>query len=135
MAKGMRADEIRELADADIRARIAELEEERFRLRFRSGDAAAGGSAPAAGDPQGHRAPEDGAASERAPDVVQAQLTRGIRSRHMAESDDDQRRRPTAPERSARKTRVGIVVSDKMQKTVVVRDRASRAAPASTARW
>ena len=32
----MRADEIREMSDADIRARIAELEEERFRLRFRS---------------------------------------------------------------------------------------------------
>ena len=31
----MRADEIRELTDADLRARIAELEEERFRLRFR----------------------------------------------------------------------------------------------------
>jgi large subunit ribosomal protein L29 len=33
----MRADEIREMADADIRTRIAELEEERFRLKFRSG--------------------------------------------------------------------------------------------------
>jgi large subunit ribosomal protein L29 len=33
---GMRASEIRELSDAEIRARIAELEEERFRLRFRS---------------------------------------------------------------------------------------------------
>jgi large subunit ribosomal protein L29 len=32
----MRADEIREMSDADIRARITELEEERFRLRFRS---------------------------------------------------------------------------------------------------
>ena len=32
----MQAEEIRELADADIRARIAELDEERFRLRFRS---------------------------------------------------------------------------------------------------
>ena len=32
----MQADEIRELADADLRARIAELDEERFRLRFRS---------------------------------------------------------------------------------------------------
>ena len=31
----MQADEIREMTDADIRARIAELEEERFRLRFR----------------------------------------------------------------------------------------------------
>jgi large subunit ribosomal protein L29 len=31
----MLADEIRELTDEDIRARIAELEEERFRLRFR----------------------------------------------------------------------------------------------------
>jgi large subunit ribosomal protein L29 len=32
----MRADEIRELSDDDIRARVAEKEEERFRLRFRS---------------------------------------------------------------------------------------------------
>ena len=32
----MRAEEIRELSDADIRSRIVELEEERFRLRFRS---------------------------------------------------------------------------------------------------
>jgi large subunit ribosomal protein L29 len=32
----MRADEIREMTEADIRARLAELEEERFRLRFRS---------------------------------------------------------------------------------------------------
>ena len=31
----MRAEEIRELSVADIQARIAELEEERFRLRFR----------------------------------------------------------------------------------------------------
>ncbi|HEX7123508.1 MAG TPA: 50S ribosomal protein L29 [Gemmatimonadaceae bacterium] len=32
----MRADEIRELTDVDLRARLAELEEERFRLRFRA---------------------------------------------------------------------------------------------------
>ena len=32
----MRANEIRELSPADVEARIAELEEERFRLRFRS---------------------------------------------------------------------------------------------------
>ena len=32
----MRADEIREMTAGDIRTRIAELEEERFRLRFRS---------------------------------------------------------------------------------------------------
>ena len=31
----MKASEIRELNDADLSARIAELEEERFRLRFR----------------------------------------------------------------------------------------------------
>ena len=31
----MRAEEIRDLSEADIRARIAELEEERFRLGFR----------------------------------------------------------------------------------------------------
>ena len=31
----MKASEIRELTDADLTARIAELEEERFRLRFR----------------------------------------------------------------------------------------------------
>jgi len=32
----MRADEIRELTDDEVKARVAELEEERFRLRFRS---------------------------------------------------------------------------------------------------
>ena len=32
----MRADEIRELSAADLASRIRELEEERFRLRFRS---------------------------------------------------------------------------------------------------
>ena len=32
----MRAEEIRELTDAEVRARVAELEEERFRLRFRA---------------------------------------------------------------------------------------------------
>ena len=31
----MRADEIREMTDVDLRARLAELEEEQFRLRFR----------------------------------------------------------------------------------------------------
>ena len=35
MAKGMLVEDIREMTDADIRTRIAELEEERFRLRFR----------------------------------------------------------------------------------------------------
>ena len=35
MAKGMTAKQITEMGDADIRARLAELEEERFRLRFR----------------------------------------------------------------------------------------------------
>ena len=32
----LRSDEIREMSDADIHARVAELEEERFRLRFRA---------------------------------------------------------------------------------------------------
>ncbi len=32
----MTAEEIRGMSDAEIRTRIAELEEERFRLRFRS---------------------------------------------------------------------------------------------------
>ena len=32
----LRSDEIREMSDTDIRARLAELEEERFRLGFRS---------------------------------------------------------------------------------------------------
>jgi large subunit ribosomal protein L29 len=32
----MRAEEIRELTPDEIRTRVAELEEERFRLRFRS---------------------------------------------------------------------------------------------------
>lgn len=31
----MQAEEIREMADVDVMSRIAELEEERFRLRFR----------------------------------------------------------------------------------------------------
>jgi large subunit ribosomal protein L29 len=31
----MQSDEIRELSDADLAARVAELQEERFRLRFR----------------------------------------------------------------------------------------------------
>jgi large subunit ribosomal protein L29 len=35
MAKQMPTDDIREMQDADIRARIVELEEERLRLRFR----------------------------------------------------------------------------------------------------
>jgi large subunit ribosomal protein L29 len=32
----LRSDEIREMSDGDINARLAELEEERFRLKFRS---------------------------------------------------------------------------------------------------
>jgi large subunit ribosomal protein L29 len=32
----MRTDEIRDMQDSDVRARISELEEERFRLGFRS---------------------------------------------------------------------------------------------------
>jgi large subunit ribosomal protein L29 len=32
----LRSDEIREMSEADVRARLAELEEERFRLGFRS---------------------------------------------------------------------------------------------------
>jgi large subunit ribosomal protein L29 len=32
----MKADEIRQLSDADLRAKVQELEEERFRLKFRS---------------------------------------------------------------------------------------------------
>ncbi len=36
MAKGLTASEIREWTDVDIRVRVTELEEERFRLRFRS---------------------------------------------------------------------------------------------------
>ena len=58
----MRADEIREMSVEDINARVAELEEERFRLNVPQRDRAAGGSAAAARDPQGHRAPEDRAA-------------------------------------------------------------------------
>ena len=57
----MKASDIREMSADDIRARVAELEEERFRLKFRA-----------------------------------------------------------ATERPMRKTRVGLVVSDKMEKTVVV---------------
>jgi large subunit ribosomal protein L29 len=36
MPKGLRATDIREMADEDIQAKVAELEEERFRLEFRS---------------------------------------------------------------------------------------------------
>ena len=36
MAKQLQSDDIREMQDPDISARIAELEEERFRLRFRA---------------------------------------------------------------------------------------------------
>ena len=36
MPKGLTASEIREWPDADIRTRVRELEEEGFRLRFRS---------------------------------------------------------------------------------------------------
>jgi large subunit ribosomal protein L29 len=32
----MKAEEIRQLSDADVRAKVAELQEEQFRLRFRS---------------------------------------------------------------------------------------------------
>jgi large subunit ribosomal protein L29 len=32
----LRSDEIRDMSDGDIHARIAQLEEERFRLKFRS---------------------------------------------------------------------------------------------------
>jgi len=32
----MKAEEIREMSDGDIRTRIGEMEEERFRLKFRS---------------------------------------------------------------------------------------------------
>ena len=35
MAKGLLVSDIREMSDDDIRARITELEEERFRLGFR----------------------------------------------------------------------------------------------------
>ena len=35
MAKGMLVTDIREMSDDDIRSRLLELEEERFRLRFR----------------------------------------------------------------------------------------------------
>ena len=36
MPKGLAASEIRDWADVDIHSRVAELEEERFRLRFRA---------------------------------------------------------------------------------------------------
>jgi large subunit ribosomal protein L29 len=32
----LRSDEIRDMSDGDIQARVTELEEERFRLKFRS---------------------------------------------------------------------------------------------------
>jgi len=36
MPKGLAPSDIREMADADIQTKVAELEEERFRLEFRS---------------------------------------------------------------------------------------------------
>jgi large subunit ribosomal protein L29 len=36
MRKGLKTGDIREMAAEDIRARVTELEEERFRLEFRS---------------------------------------------------------------------------------------------------
>ena len=36
MPKGLKASEVREWADGDIRSRVVELEEERFRLGFRA---------------------------------------------------------------------------------------------------
>ena len=36
MAKGLKTAEVREWADAEIRSRVVELEEERFRLGFRA---------------------------------------------------------------------------------------------------
>jgi large subunit ribosomal protein L29 len=36
MPKGLKASEVREWSDAEIRARVVELEEERFRLGFRA---------------------------------------------------------------------------------------------------
>ena len=113
--------EIREMAIDDIAARIAELEEERFRLKFRERDRAARGSAAAARDPQGHRAAQDGAARARA------------RERALSARTNDQwLTRPNeqrAPTRHARKTRTGPRRERQDAEDGGGGDRASRAAP------
>src|SRR5918999_25785 len=86
----MRAEEIREMSAKDIEARIAEPEEERFRLRFRG-------------------------ATETLEDPLRLRTIR----RDIARIHTILRERALVGPASAG-TRVGLVVSDKMQKTVVV---------------
>jgi large subunit ribosomal protein L29 len=55
----MRAEEIREMSDADIRTRIGEMEEERFRLKFRSATETLEDPLRLRTIPPRHRAPQD----------------------------------------------------------------------------
>ena len=105
----MRADEIREMGSDDITARIRELEEERFRLKFRS-------------------------ATEPLEDPLRLRVIRHdisrlhtiLRERELAATRGESAAGTAAAAgaekktRGTRKTRLGVVVSDKMQKTVVV---------------
>ena len=52
----MKAEEVRALDEAEVKTRIAELEEERFRLRFRSGTEALEDALRLAQHPSRHRA-------------------------------------------------------------------------------
>jgi small subunit ribosomal protein S17 len=109
----MKADQIRELSMDEIRARLAELEEERFRLRFR-------GATEALSNPLRLRTIRRDIARlqtvlrEKA-DTVEATRSRAREETKMAETE---KTNPAA--RTARKVRQGLVVSDKMDKTVVV---------------
>src|SRR5665213_3041072 len=95
----MKADDIREMIDSDVVAKINELEEERFRLTFRSGTETLENPL---------RLRSSGATSPGS----RRCRTRG--SRRMTETTEG------LETRNARKVRTGTVVSDKMEKTVVV---------------
>ena len=103
----------------EMQARIAELEEERFRLRFR-------GATETLDDPLRLRVIRRDIA--RLKTVLREGTSRPRPAPHAPVGDSHgdgnmrTRRRHDAkpPDRNARKTRTGIVVSDKMQKTVVV---------------
>ena len=143
MAKGLKASEVREWADVDIRSRVVELEEERFRLGFRAAtetledslrlrllrrdiarlktvlrERERGAAVTAAGGDRRmtdmtHGAPTSAAARA----VNAAPAGTGGGSGSMAPQTE---RNGASLARRSRKTRVGKVVSDQMQKTVVV---------------
>ena len=63
---GLVAADIREMPDADIRSRVADLEEERFRLRFRAATETLEECAAVALATPRHCAAQDGVAGTRA---------------------------------------------------------------------